>query len=370
MKILMMPTWYVNEHEKVIGIMHKELYSELADRCEVAVFVTRDTEIEENDCVKRIEDGLLTYRMCPCHKKIQKIETAFRDIIKEFQPDLIHGHAVVGAARHAVYLGRKYHIPVVISEHSAVESFWNNYKLRFWACYVYHKCTKATCVSEDLADKLRKRFPKTDFQVIYNGIVVPEQSLIGQKRNSTEKEIHICLVAALYDKEIKGIQNLIPAVAALRKEGMPFVLHIVGEGSYLKYFQQMAEEYDMEEACIFHGGQDRENTYRIMADMDFLVSASMIESFGCSIAEAMMLGKPVLVTNSGGPESFVNEECGIIVQKGSVDSLMKGLRDMVKKLDFFHAGEIHQYAFNRFNLSHIADQYVELYQKTIAEYRR
>jgi len=368
MKILMMPTWYINEHEKTIGIMHNELYLELASRCETAVFVTSDCEIAENDCVKRIENGLLTYRICPKRKKFKRIEAVFKEILKEFRPDLIHGHAVVGAGRYATYLGRKYHIPVMISEHSAIESFWDNYKLRFWAHYIYRFCTKITCVSEDLAGKLKKKFPGLTFHVIYNGIVVPDDKFVCVEREK-DKEIHVCLTAALYDKEIKGIQNLIPAVAALRKEGVPIVLHIVGEGTYLDYFRQMAADCGIKESCIFHGAQNRENTYRIMSHMDFIISASMIESFGCSIAEALMIGKPVLVTNSGGPESFVQEDCGIIVEKGKSESLIQGIKVMIEKLDRFDREKISRYAYHKFNLPHIAQQYMELYENTIDEYR-
>ena len=113
MKILMMPTWYVNSHEKVIGIMHKELYMELAKRCEAVVFVTSDNEVNENECKKKVEDGLLTYRICPKREKYKKIKAVFQEILEDFKPDLIHGHAVVGAGRYATYLGRKYLIPVI-----------------------------------------------------------------------------------------------------------------------------------------------------------------------------------------------------------------------------------------------------------------
>ncbi len=369
MKILMMPTWFVNNHEKVIGIMHKELYMELAKRCETVVFVTSDNEVKENECKKQVEDGLLTYRICPKQKKFKKIDAIFQKIRKDFSPDLIHGHAVVGAGRYATYLGRKYHIPVIISEHSAIESFWDNYKLRFWANYTYRFCTGITCVSEDLAGKLKKKFPKLTFHVIYNGIAIPDRKLVCKKQEE-RKEIHICLVAALYDKEIKGIQNLMPAVSRLKEKGITVILHIVGAGTYLEYFKQMAVEYQIQEQCIFHGDKNREETYAIMASVDFLVSASMIESFGCSIAEELMLGKPVLVTDSGGPESFVNDLCGMIVPKGDSNSLELGIREMIEKLEQFDAEKIHEYAFGKFNLPLIAGQYIDLYKKTIDHYRK
>lgn len=56
-----------------------------------------------------------------------------------------------------------------------------------------------------------------------------------------------------------------------------------------------------------------------------LVLPSLKETFGSVFIEAMAGGKPVLATNCGRPDEFVNENVGILVDSGSIKALKNGI---------------------------------------------
>lgn len=67
-----------------------------------------------------------------------------------------------------------------------------------------------------------------------------------------------------------------------------------------------------------------------IATSDALVLSSNYETFGVVIIEALALGKPVVATKCGGPESIINSEVGYLVEKNSVDSMAEGLRKLYR----------------------------------------
>ena len=367
MRILIVPSWYTS-HDNIMGtggIFHYEQAREMSREHTVAMYyrtLPGDFQAEE-------ERGILTFRSkFPDRQRIRnriRIYKAFRYIFKEFRPDIVHTHVATEAGRYTALWCGLFHIPFVVTEHSTVEvSGVSKGIAHIYARFVYGKSRANFCVSEDLGCKLSAIFPQYTFKVMYNGIHLPKT--IDESYNyRTEGSCNIVLVAALYDERIKGLQFLLPAVQRLIKDGYRIVLHIVGSGDYEKYFYEMAGSLNISEYVIFHGDCEKHKVYEIVNQMDFLVSASLVESFGCSMAEALMLGKPVLATKCGGPEGFVNGKVGILVDKGSTQALYEGMLEMLRKKDRFQEKEIRNYARVCFDNSIICDRYVEVYRDII-----
>ena len=96
--------------------------------------------------------------------------------------------------------------------------------------------------------------------------------------------------------------------------------------------------------------------------MDFIVSASLMEASGVSVMEAMMLGKPILGTNSGGVDSLVPAFAGKIVEKGSADALADGIVYMLEHFSMFDNKRIETYANENYDKDIISRKYVEIYK--------
>lgn len=368
MKILLMPSWYAGKQDILGtgGIFHYEQAKELSKYHEVAIFYPFDRSIEQ-DFSKETERGILTYRSKFIRQeRIRnriRIYRAFKKVVQEFKPDIVHAHVANEAGRYAALWCSVFKIPLVVTEHSTVEiSGVAKGVAHLYADFVYKRTKANFCVSEDLQKKLSSIFPRYTFQTMYNGIIIPEQ-ISEETIYRKTGYYNIGFVAALYDKEIKGLQYLMPAIKNLVLENNKIMLHIVGGGEYESYFRDMAEQLKISDNIVFYGMCAKEKVFEIVSQMDFLISASLVESFGCSIAEAMLLGKPVLATKCGGPEGFVNDKTGILVQKGSIQALQDGIIDMINSLQKFDEQSIKKYAASRFDNRIICKKYSEVYTR-------
>lgn len=365
MKILMIPTWYSAHDAQVLsaGVFHYEQSIALKKYAEVALYFPYDMELDAG-FYRAEEKGLLTYRR---GRRLSFLRPIFYvldylRICKEFKPDIVHGHVAAGAGVAAVLLGKLFHIPVVITEHNPVElmGFEDESRVRY-VRRIYGQSNANVCVSKYLSSSLKKYFPKETFQVIYNGVIDPNTVEIDGFKYAKEGYVNCCIVAAFYDKDIKGFQFLIPAIKKLLDSGEQIILHICGGGNYMEYYQDISKKLGIEDNCIFYGQCDKQKVYSIVKQMDFCVSASLFESAGVSVQEAMLLGKPVVVTKSGGADSLVTEETSVVVDKGSVEALELGIKRMIDKLETFDAEIIRNYAVENFEMENVTKQYMNLY---------
>ena len=369
MNVLMIVSWYtpMGREKLEAGVFHYEQSMDLKEKgCNIAIYYPFDENISEMETCEE-EWGLLTYRSHYEQRKVLKNQRQMKNtmarIMREFKPDLIHAHCGGAAGFYSVALSKKYGIPMIVTEHSPIElTGVDHFGISYmFSKIAYKNSAMNVCVSKDSRDKLAKIYPKYPFEVIYNGIVLPNYS--KDHKYYRDGYINIAIVAILYDLEIKGMQHLIPAMQILKERGVKVVLHHIGAGEYLEHYQKMAEKLGVSDVVEFHGGCERNQLYEIMNEMDFCVSASMFECSGVSVQEAMLLGKPVLGTNSGGVDSLVPKEAGHIVQKGSKVALADGIVYMIEHLQEFDREWIKNYAFDSFEIGNISEKYIDLYQR-------
>lgn len=374
MKVLMVASWYSPKDAPVMtaGVFHYEQSMALQKYCQTALYYPYDDTLP-TAFSKAVERGLLTYRRKMGGLKLPKVSALvhrwqilsdLERIYKDFQPDVIHAHCGVPAGRVAAAFAKRHGIPLVITEHCPMEQLpVENPKFKKKLHYAYAESSANVCVSKDSMDRLQPHFPDCNFRVIYNGILSPETMELENTVYAVPGKINCCIVAAFYSKDIKGYQYLLPAIAQLKKEGFPVVLHICGGGDWFEYYVNLAKELDIEDCCIFHGNCSKTKVYSLVSQMDFNISASLFECSGVSVEEALLLGKPMLVTRSGGANSLVNDEVAIVVDKGSTQALVDGIKEMADRLKTFDAATIRAYAEENFEIDHVSRQYMALYEK-------
>lgn len=375
MKVLMIVSWYTPMGRKKLeaGVFHHEQAVALKKYCDVAIYFPFDQEIAQDE-ISGVEWDLVTYRSKYAPGKVlrakRQMGRTMARILREFNPDLIHAHCGGAAGFYASFLSRRYRIPMIVTEHSPVElSGVGHFGVSYLFARRAYLCSRANvCVSKDSRDKLARIYPKASFEVIYNGIQggnLPPDEQGGERRYYKEGYVNIVIVAILYDMEVKGMRYLLKAMEILKKQGGKYVLHHIGAGEYLSYYKKMAAELGIEDICVFHGGCERRELYGIVGEMDFFVSASLVECSGVSVQEAMLLGKPVLGTNSGGVESLVPEQAGFIVEKANAQALADGIEAMQGKLGGYDREWIRAYAREAFEIGNISRKYMELYEKVL-----
>lgn len=373
MKVLMIPTWYSGHGEVMsAGIFHYEQSMALQEYCDTALYFPFDTTLA-GGFMRDVENGLLTFRRKQSRLRVFKYMLYVMDFLKirsRFAPDIIHAHVASEAGRIAVLLGRLFRIPVVITEHNPVELAGLDKARNRKRCAIAYKNSSANvCVSHHSKQSFEAFFPNSNFCVIFNGIVDPSKVMFEKCQYAQEGFVNCCIVAAFYSRDIKGYQYLLPAIKELADEGMKIKLHICGDGTYMEEYVQMAKNLGIEDYCIFYGHCNREKIYSIESQMDFCISASVFESAGVAVQEAMLLGKPLVVTKSGGANSLVTKDTAIVVDKESTSALVDGIHQMVGQLDDFDRDLIREYAYKNFEINQVSQRYMELYTEVLHEYR-
>ena len=201
---------------------------------------------------------------------------------------------------------------------------------------------KVICVSNDAKKQFVNKFKINNVMVIYNLIESKEIAQFRINNYEIKDKINLCAVGRL-EKE-KGFDRLILALSNLSQ--FNYELVIIGKGTQESNLKRLVSEYGMSERVKFTGFI--ENPYPQIAKANLLICSSRIEGFSLVIAEAMILGIPVLSTKCAGPiELTENGRYGLIVENNQVaiqQKLFEILND-VNQLYEFHQKSLERSKF-------------------------
>lgn len=192
----------------------------------------------------------------------------------------------------------------------------------------YRKICNIVCVSQASRESFIEKVGDTgSIRVIYNPLPAEE---IRQKAETAPEEtvprapFHIVMVARYHLP--KGFQRLIEAVAQLKNEGKDLSLSLVGEGEQEDVIRGFIRENSAEDYIFIVSGEN--NPYPYIKNADLLVCASFKEGYNLTLAEAMILGTPVLSTDCAGPKEILDGgKYGMLVENSG-----KGLYQGIKAL--------------------------------------
>lgn len=178
------------------------------------------------------------------------------------------------------------------------------------ACY--GKYDTVVCVSGMVEDVMRGYYDLSNTVTIYNPIDVAEINRLAGKDyewNVDSSKYNIISVGRL--EKVKGYDKLIPVLRNIRKKGVDAHLWLVGEGSEMDALVRLVAEEGLGNNVTFTGFL--RNPYSLMSKMNLFICSSRAEGFSLVIAEAMVLGIPVMSMNCAGPKELMELcECGIL----------------------------------------------------------
>lgn len=108
-------------------------------------------------------------------------------------------------------------------------------------------------------------------------------------------ESHVVLTVARQEP-YKRTDLLVRAVVELRSRGVPAQLVVVGDGSGLAAYRELAARLGAEDVVTFTGAVDEETLGRWWASTSLYATASLQEAFGIGLAEALVAGLPVVAS--------------------------------------------------------------------------
>lgn len=190
--------------------------------------------------------------------------------------------------------------------------------------YAYH----IVVVSEAMRKNVIDLFPSLDKNKIvkipcagFNPVTFNLPPLGANKEECLKR---IAFVGNLFP--VKGIENLIYALKILVGMFSDVELDIVGEGFLEKPLKLLVDKNGLQQRVKFLGVLEPEAVAALLKSVNVLCLPSYSEGMPNVIVEAFACGIPVVATNVGGIPELVNADMGILVEPGSVESLVNGLK--------------------------------------------
>lgn len=130
--------------------------------------------------------------------------------------------------------------------------------------------------------------------------------------------------------ERKDVMTFLRAAARLRDHYPLLHYFVIGAGQqeYMRKIKLAATQLGLSDHVHFLGY--RNDVPALLNRIDVLVSTAIMESFGRTLIEAMVVGKPVIATRSGGPEEIIVEgETGYLVNVGDDEAVATRLSELL-----------------------------------------
>lgn len=164
--------------------------------------------------------------------------------------------------------------------------------------------------------------------VVYNGIgdSLPVEAGAWRARGSK----HLVLVGRLSER--KGQDIAIRATAQLRQRGYDVGLTLVGDcfpgyEHVVDGLEQLVAELGLGDYVSFEGFQ---NPAPYVGQADVVLVPSRVEPFGLVAAEALMMGRPTVVSRVGGlPEIVTDGVTGLTVEPDDPSALADAVTDLL-----------------------------------------
>lgn len=231
----------------------------------------------------------------------------------------------------------------------------NNFKNIKAVYNAYSAFDKVVCVSNEAQEGFKSVIGDTgNLATIYNLIPIKQITVQAEKEPEIKirkSKFNLVLVGRLLDSA-KGQVRLVKVVCRLYKEGYDLSLTLVGGGVDERKIKDEISNNAAENYIFITGSQS--NPYPYIKNSDLLVCASYFEGYNLTVAEALILGTPVLSTNCTGPkEILASGKYGLIVEN-SEEGLYSGIKDLLdnpekmqyykrkarERLDFFNEEKI------------------------------
>jgi phosphatidyl-myo-inositol dimannoside synthase len=132
-------------------------------------------------------------------------------------------------------------------------------------------------------------------------------------------------------EKYKGADDLIRAVAALRREHPSLSLVLVGTGDDLPRLKRIAGDEFLGDAVVFLENLSRPELAACYAQADIFALPSSGEGFGLVFLEAMAFAKPVVCVAIGGPVDLIrNGDNGLLVPPKQPAALVQALDNLLR----------------------------------------
>ncbi len=254
-----------------------------------------------------------------------RLLVAFRNIVAEFRPDIIHSHRYkenLLAMAAGFFAGK---LPVVATQHGMPENYGGKQSLyrrifqRTLTGIQGKSLHRIVAVSDDLRENLIKKlgFDRSKIAVIHNGIELPPLKEIFSGKASYD----FGTAGRLFP--VKDYPFMVEIAAAVIEKNNRATFAIAGEGPQKEMLTNKIDSLELGQHFKLLGHMDdMPNFYQSIGTY---MNTSIHEGIPMSILEAMSFGRPVIAPQTGGIKEIVRDgQDGYLIEK-------RGVRDFCRR---------------------------------------
>ena len=380
MHVVVVPSWYSNKENFVLGSFFKEQALALKEAgVNITVCYNEIFPIYKYKKIKSLfnnaisvtnEDGLDTYRyetfnyLFHSSKRFKLFSKGIEYLIQyvisnKGEIDIIHFHSCFWAGICGPYIKEKFSIPYIITEHTGIVSS-NKIKYSYMSYIIdsYKKADKLISVSEALKKELLQNVNR-DIQVIHNFIDGEKFKIQNTKEKENKGFVFFSLAFLV---EGKGFYILLKACEKLIKKGHKFSLEIGGDGYLREELEKYVKERNMEKYITFLGLIDREEVIYRMNKCNAFILCSLYETFGVVYIEALACGKPVIAIKNGGSQEIIKDKVGILLENDDINGIANAMEKMIYDSKKYDSEIIRKYFLDNFEKKIIIGKLKDVYK--------
>ena len=278
-------------------------------------------------------------------------------ISKYGEPDIVHSHFYDISYMTQKALDGRY--KQVITEHSSfINTELTSGQIQKYGS-MYAKANLTIAVSKALCQRMEKLFGVKP--ICISNIVDTDIFNVRAKEviSCENKSFGFITVANLTPN--KRVDLVIDAMAELIQEGKNLSITIAGDGEERSFIEEKIEKYGITSHVRMLGKIDRKKICEELSLADCFVLTSKSETFGLAYIEAIASGLPVIATRCGGPEDFVSEGNGLLIERDSLNELVEAMKFMYENAKSYDHEKISKDISERFSAKTISEQISDAY---------
>jgi glycosyltransferase involved in cell wall biosynthesis len=281
-----------------------------------------------------------------------------RRLAREGTPvDLIHAH-IHRMGWPAVLAGGVLRRPVVITENSSEwpRRLMTPAKLRR-AKVAFRRAALVCPVNERLQHAIESYGLRARFRIVPNTV----ETHVFHPSEEQPTGAPTRLVNVAHQVEVKGLDLLLRAFAAVSSRRPELTLALVGEGPLTPSLKQLAGELGVGQRVDFAGAALPEQIADRLRASDVFVLSSHSENMPLAVLEALCCGLPVAATDVGGVPEAVGE-AGALAPAGDADALAHAIEEVIANFRRFDRAGIARRAAAHWSFEAVGGVWDEIYR--------
>jgi len=279
------------------------------------------------------------------------VNHSLNDVI-DFPLDVIHAHTPFSLGVLAKFISKKQKIPLIYTHHTHypeyVKAYLKEAHLLPYLAKVYSRwfCNISNVViAPSLKIKkllysygVKKHIP---IHVLPTGIDINKFKPSARIRSSMRKKLKISsdkkiLIHVGRIGEEKNVEFVVKAFAEIKKAYDNVLLMMVGDGYFLGRLKEIVDELGLKNSVLFTGTVPYEDIVAYYQASDIFVFASLTDTQGIVILEAMGCGLPIVTIKDDAFSDIITDgQEGFMIENQSVKVFAQRVSEILKNKELY-----------------------------------